>query len=172
MNKIQIILVAALVSLLLSCNIEPKSVVDGIFFQDFDNLRGWAMDFNYSSEFAHSGLYSSATDSIHRYTLTFTKHCNEARIAGYTKMEASAWIFKPTNKVQASFMASIAGENKELVHKSVDLNDIPHENSWTQVRIKLDLPIKEPTAGLIKVYAWAPKGDTIYMDDVLIRFYR
>ncbi len=172
MNRIQTVLILGILTALFSCSTEPKSVDEGIYFQDFDNLRSWATEFNYSSEFAHSGLYSSATDSIHRYTLTFVKHCNEARMAGYTKMEASAWIFKPRNNIQAGFMASVAGENKELVYKSVDLNDIPHENAWTKVSLKIDLPVKDPSAGYIKVYAWAPKGDTIYMDDVLIRFYR
>ena len=69
MKRLSVIFLSSL--LLIACSDVNKTADDGIYFQDFDNLKMWTHDPQVTGSKAHSGYYSTFTDSTHEYSQTF-----------------------------------------------------------------------------------------------------
>ena len=156
--------------LLFSCS-GNRPVDDGIYFQDFDNLRLWDRNILISDEKAHSGKYSIFTDSLNEFSQTFEMTYNDAMAKGFKKISAKGWCLKGTSDTKAVFVLSIDGPDKNIAYASVDLGTfLKSPDSWEEASAKLIMPTKVPSESKIKVYLWSPNRQKAFMDDVEIKF--
>jgi hypothetical protein len=153
-----------------SCTLK-KSVDEGCYFENFDNLKMWDRGVIVTDEISHSGSYCTYTDSTHEFSQTFEMDFLYAKSKGYKSINVSAWCFKVTDECKAGFIVSIENPLKDPIIKSYDLaHALEVKNTWINLFVKMDLPDVLPVGSKIKVYCWAPKGEKIFMDDVEIQF--
>jgi hypothetical protein len=156
-----------------SCSENKKTVDDGYYFENFDNLKMWAPSGRVTSEQAHSGTYSTYTDSIFEYGETFSMDFSLAKAKGYKSMNVSAWCYKKTNDTKANFITSIESPDKMTLHVSADLSiALKTANTWGQVSSSVTLPDNAPPGSKIKVYLHAPNRQKVYLDDVEVQFHK
>lgn len=159
-----------LISVLTSCT-RSRTVDDGSYFEDFDNLKHWNHDAKVTNEMAHSGSYAAYTDSFNDFSQTFEMEYGFAKSKKYRTMMVSAWCYKTLDDPKAGLVASVESPEKQLSYSSSDLSKSMSEvNQWEQVSVFLELPGQAPEHSKIKVYLWSPGKNKVYMDDVLIEF--
>jgi hypothetical protein len=153
-----------------SCTKKMKSVDDGYFFQDFDNLKYWNPDARVTNEQAHSGSYSAYTDSIHD-THNFKMDFNYAKSHGFRSMTVTAWCYLAAPSPKSNFVASVEAPDKAILWESVDLESVlPSTNVWGKISKSIKLPEDAPGGTNIKVYVTSATKSKIFLDDVEIQF--
>ncbi len=163
----------SIVSLLFiaSCGDKNQTADDGIYFQDFDNLRFWARDeWNLTNEMAHSGDFSAKTDSNAEYSQTFQMEYSYAKSKGYKAVQVTAWLYVTNMNAKAGLVASVESASGSAAYESADIiNFITAPNQWEKISVFLKLPESAPDGSNIKVYLWSPNKGKIFMDDVTVK---
>ena len=149
----------------------PIKILDGIYFQDFDNLYWWSNDqWNLTSEKAHSGDFSARTDSLNEFSQTFAMDYDYALAKKCSAIQVSAWICVTNMNAKAGLVVSVESAKGAAAYESVDIkNFITAPNQWDEVAATLKLPEKAPEGSKIKVYLWSPSKTKIFLDDVTIK---
>lgn len=157
--------------ILLGCNNSPKNADSGFFFQDFDNLKMWTHEQTVTGEKAHSGSFSTFTDSMHEYSQTFEMELDYAKSKGYKSVTITAWCYMENKDAKVSVVGSIESAAGSSAYESADLRSfLTKPNTWGQVTKFLKLPDVPTPGSRIKVYMWAPEKNKAFMDDVTIKF--
>jgi hypothetical protein len=159
-------------TLLASCGDKYVTADEGVYFQDFDNVKMWARDqWNLSTEQKHSGDYAAFTDSTHEYSQTFEMGYSYAKSKGYKAIKVSAWIFSDAPDVKAGLVTSVESSAGSSAYESADFkNFIQAPKEWTRLTTFFKLPENAPDDAKIKVYVWAPKRQKSFMDDIELKF--
>ena len=154
-----------------SCGGSNQTADDGVYFQDFDNVRFWARDeWNITNEKAHSGDFSARTDSVAEYSQTFQMEYSYAKSKGYKAIQVTAWLFVTDMNAKAGLVASVESSGGSAAYESADIkNFITAPNQWEKISVFLKLPENAPDGSNIKVYLWSPNRTKIFMDDVTVK---
>ena len=174
MKKLQTLLVSLVIILITACGGKNLTAEDGVYFQDFDNLRCWARDqWNITGEMAHSGDFSARTDSSTEFSQTFQMEFSYAKAKGYKSVEVTGWIYLYNMNAKASLVCSVENASGNLAYESADVkNFITAPNQWEKISVLLKLPENAPHGSDLKVYLWSPNKSKIFLDDVTIKFSR
>jgi len=157
--------------ILFGCNSSTKTAENGYYFQDFDNLRMWSHDEQLSNSTAHSGSYSTYTDSMHEYSQTFEMDLDYAKTKGYKSVTVTAWCLMDSPSTNAGLVTSIDGEKGSVFYESVDLKSfLSGTNTWGKINKHFKLPDTATPGNKIKIYLWSPQKQRAYLDDVEIKF--
>lgn len=169
-NIFQLLGVASIL-FITSCSDKNLTADDGVYFQDFDNLRFWGHDeWNLTNEKAHSGDFSARTDSSTEYSQTFEMVFSYAKSKGYKAMQVTAWLYVDNMNAKAGLVASVESSSGSAAYQSADIkNFITAPNQWEKISVYLKLPESAPDNANIKVYLWSPNKAKIFMDDVSIK---
>jgi hypothetical protein len=172
--KLQSIACLTLLVFFTSCGINYPTADEGVYFQDFDNLKMWGGDqWNLTNEKAHSGSYAARTDSTYEYSQTFSMDFKEAKSKGYKAIEVSAWVFVTNADAKAGIIASVESSAGSTAYMSADVKDfITAPNQWEKGIVFLKLPETAPEGAKIKVYLWSPNKAKIFIDDVTVQFHK
>jgi hypothetical protein len=165
---------ATLLTLFTACKDKCLTSDDGVYFQDFDNLKMWARDeWNLTDERAHSGRYAAHTDSAFQYSQTFEMSFNEAKSKGYKAIEVSAWVFAASDNAKAGVVASVESSSGTKAYETADLKNFSKgPNQWDKAIVFLKLPESAPEDAKIKVYLWSPAKSKVYIDDVFVQLHK
>lgn len=156
----------------ISCTTQ-KNVDDGVFYEDFDNLRMWCSEATLTAERSHSGKFCAYTDADHHYSLTFNMDLQTAKSYGYKSVNISAWCFKETDEAAVGLVTSIESPEKSIVYTGADLaGALKIANSWGKLNTFIELPDKFPDGTKLKVYLNSPKGERAFIDDVQLEFHK
>lgn len=159
-----------IISALTSC-MGNKTVDDGSYFENFDNLKQWSADAKVTSEMAHSGSYAAYTDSFNEFSQTFEMEYSFAKSKKYRVIMVSAWCYKTVDNPKAGLVVSLENAEIKSSYASSDLSrSVSEPNQWEQISIVFDLPEQAPDNSKIKIYIWCPGKNKVFMDDVLIEF--
>lgn len=154
---------------LFSCN--SKTVDQGFYHENFDNMKWWTSNSQTTSEQAHSGSFSSFTDSTNEYSETFEMDLAFAKKKKYRKAQITAWCFKPVQQTKVTLVASVEAPDSRLTVQSLELGSaLEVSNTWINLILFLYLPDEAPAGTKIKVYLHSPEGEKAFIDDVEIRF--
>jgi hypothetical protein len=157
--------------LISSCKNKSKSVRDGYYFQDFDNLKMWDASAIVTKTQAHSGFYSTYTDSLHEYSQTFEMDYGDAKSKGYNTLTVEGWCMNTLDNTNANLVVTIGPADKNVVYNSISLAEVlPKSNTWNKVAINVGFPGDVPENSKIKIYLYAPSRQLAYLDDVEVQF--
>ena len=157
--------------LVASCGSDNQTADDGVYFQDFDNLKMWGRDeWNLNSEIAHSGDFSAKTDTNMEYSQTFEMDYGYAKSKGYKAMQVTAWLYVTNMNAKASLVSSIESSAGSSAYETADIkNFITAPNHWEKISTFLKFPEKVMEGSRLKVYLWSPNKAKIYVDDVTVK---
>lgn len=167
---IQVILFVFTFSIIISCTWN-KSVDEGYYFQDFDNLWLWDHSALVSYEYAHSGMFCTYADSIHPFSQAFEMDLASALSKHYKSVQVTAWCMKTNINSTAKLMVAVESQGKEIISQSVEFSkalEVPL--TWINLVLILKFPKQFPDDSKIKIYCWSTEKEKSYMDDVLIEF--
>lgn len=170
-NKIYSIIISITMLLMFSCNEKLKTSDDGYYFEDFDNLKMWSADVNVTTEQAHSGNYSISTDSVHEYSQTFLMNWIEINEKHFSHVNISGWALLPKGNEDVRLVCSFDDKGKPVEYKATDfISSIREPGKWHQIRLSMYFPENLSDSAKIKIYAWAPKKQKAFLDDIEIQF--
>lgn len=155
---------------LTSCSNE-KTVDNGYYFENFDNLKYWGYGEKISNETAHSKPYAAYTDSQNEFSLTFKMEGAVVKSKGYKHVNISAWCYKLTGNSTAGLIVSVEGAEKKFVRQTFDLaTQLEKTNTWEFISTVVDLPDENSGDYSIAVYLWSPQKEKAFLDDVTLEF--
>jgi hypothetical protein len=169
-----LLLILALTS---SCTFTNRSVENGYYMENFDNLRMWNNNAVVDQDYAHSGKFSAYVDTAHPFSETFQMHMDIAQQLGYKSADISAWVMKFKEDTQAGLVAEITDhsgpEVKTISYQSFDIGkNFPHVNSWGEIKLHIDFPKEYGPSRVLKIYLVSGRGDKTNMDDFCIHFHK
>ena len=171
MKQLQTILFSLIIIFITACGGKNQTADDGVYFQDFDNLRCWATDqWNLTGEKAHSGDFSARTDTSTEYSQTFQMEYSYAKAKGYKSVQVAGWFYVTNMSAKGSLVCSVESAGGSPAYESADLkNFITAPNQWEKITVSLKLPENAPDGAKLKVYLWSPNKSKIFLDDVTIK---
>ncbi len=157
-----------------SCSDKQTTADDGIYFQDFDNVKMWARDQgNISDKHARSGKYSARTGGEVEYSQTFEMDYKEALAFGCKGIQVSGWILKENNDAKGRLVLSIESPTGSEVYETADIKDVTTgSQKWEQANLFVRVPESVKEGSKIKVYFWSPEKSEVYLDDVLVQLHK
>ena len=163
-------LAAGLVST--SCN-SRKTVDQGLYYENFDNLRYWSHDVSVTSEKAHSGKWAAFTDSSHEFSQKFAMEYPYIILKGYQSVTVSAWVYKTGAGDEGKLVASLESHGTKHAYIESDLStSVKDAGKWEQVSCYLKIPDNAPGIDNLEVYLWSPQRHKIFLDDLSINLHK
>jgi len=167
---IRVLIVVIGFSFFASC-VMNRSVDDGYYFQDFDNLKMWDSTAQVTDAQSHSGKYCTYTDETHPLSQAFEMNAGDAVAKGYKSIQVTAWCVKVTKECKVRLIVEIANEGRELVSQSADFSkalEIP--GAWINLVMFLKIPGQLPPGSKLKIYCRSDEKEKSFMDDVRVEF--
>jgi hypothetical protein len=166
---IQLILVGSFNILITSCAWN-KSVDDGYYFEDFDNLKMWDNSSQVTNECSHSGKYCTYTDDAHPFSQIFEMDLSP-ETKKYKSIQVTAWCRKTNKDSKVKLVASFESHGQTLQQQALNFADaLELENTWINLVLFLKFPEQIPDGSKVKVYAFSPEKEKAFVDDVRIEF--
>ena len=171
MKKLSFVL---LLGFLLACHEETKLEEAIVHQNDFESMLGWS-DVDpgrLMKGLAHSGNYSTLTDSMHPYSLGFIRKLKEISDRPIKRIDMSAWVLTKSLDAKAGLVLSIESGGKPQFYKGINvLDSIQATQKWYVLRCRFDLPSDLSMDNEVRMYLWNTGKDTVLADDFEIKFY-
>jgi glutaredoxin-related protein len=162
MNKLLILI--ASVTLLASCSKKKPTV-----FENDTDSHDWINQKTIKEiSGAHSGSSASVIDSVHMFSLGFSKTIEDIN-SKFKEVEFSYWVFVKSDKAKLStvFSVDFNGKNVDWTGRKVNIKEL---NTWIEVRETYKLTPNTKPNNQIGIYALNESKEEILIDDLKLEF--
>jgi hypothetical protein len=145
-----------------------------VYFNDFEDSKGWNPFMNLTRFPAHSGGFSVKMDSVHVYGPTLRVRLNEISLLPIRKLKYSFWCFQKSTQAKAKFVVSIEDPgNKTLLWEGKDFKDLTTViGKWVEIKGECNLVKDKSNDGIntVSIYPWNVSKEEIDIDDFRVEF--
>lgn len=159
--------------------VAPKNDMETIDFESMSYFNSGVTLL--SSKFSRSGKWSFKVDSLNIFSLTYNRPYGDILNKQYKSAKISVW-FKSLNAniTDASLVTSVTDlegttnyaygiaylaqfeENKKKTNTD--------KAGWKKIELKLDFPSTTAKPSTFRIYAWSPKQEAVFFDDLEIEY--
>ena len=156
--------------LLVGCG--KKTVNEGYYFQNFDDIKCWTNDQpTLSNTNRHSGDWSSKMDAEHEYSQTFAIDARRLKEFGYKRVKVSAWGYITDTQAKTALIITVDAPEKTVDYSSSPFVEfVKGPKTWGKITGRLNIPDLQGKPAVLKIFAWASNKKESYIDDVEIQF--
>lgn len=147
------------------------------FSNDFETSIGWSGNDNnvytLSNELAHSGKYSSKTDSLNRYGFLFRTSLADISERKLKTVKVSLWANMTKLNTQALLVIALDSAGKNILWQGAKLTDTVRETEkWTEVITQADIGRLKPHKDyVVSIFIWNNGNSIVYTDDHHVIFF-
>jgi hypothetical protein len=145
-----------------------------IYFNDFEDIKGWASGYCFTKAPVHSGIFACKLDSAHVYGPTLRLRFDEISQFPVVKLKYSIWCFlKNANSIGKIVVSIDNPDHKNIYWDAKHIPDLTKvTGQWVELKGEFVVTKNEVNAPLntISVYPWNISKDDIYVDDFRVEF--
>ncbi len=146
-----------------------------IYFNDFEEIKGWVKDLNLAKMPAHSGVFSNKLDTAHQYGQTLRLRLREVDPSPLRKVKGTFWCYVKNLNAKGKIAISIDGsDGKNILWTSKEIMDfVKVPNKWTEINIEWGInhaPGLNNVNNMISIFPWNQGKEEIFVDDINVEF--
>lgn len=118
---------------------------------------------------AHSGSTVSVMDSVHMYSLGFSKTLENISSNKFKEVTFSYWVYVKSDKAKVTtvFSVDFNGQNIDWMGRPVNIREL---NKWTQVQEVYKISPNAKPNNQLTIYALNESKEEILIDDLKLEF--
>lgn len=161
--------------ILSSCSGEQQTS-EFVFYNDLENVRGWAGAQNNEHTIikgeAHSGHYLSKTDTLYQYGFTYRIKLSEVSIEPVNKLKASTWVKIKDEKANADLVIALDSMGKSISWSSLPISEfVTKTDQWINVTSEVQWPqLTSSKDYVVSVFIWNRGRADVFADDCRVEF--
>jgi hypothetical protein len=150
--------------LLSSCGLFKKDKVSN----DLEDIKSWNLSHpTLTDEDAHSGKFSSKTDSINPYSIGFNKPLGDISKKPITKLKIKCWAKFKDADASADLVVGIDSAGQNTYRFAVPIRSLlKNVNQWSEFTATCELPKKTAADQKLILYVWNTGKKPIWIDDI------
>ncbi len=157
-----------LATLLTACG-NDKQLPENTISTDFESLGQWSKSAVIAKGIAHSGLYSTFTDSSHEYSQTFEVALADLPVKTPKKITVKAWVMGKSMNTDSKLVVSVEKDGKSIAWQGDGVKPvIKAPMTWTEFQTSVNVGTTIPDGAILKIYGWNQGKEPVYFDDVAI----
>lgn len=126
----------------------------------------------FDSLIAFSGKYSYRMDSLIEYSVGFATKTGEMNHGNFDEIRIKVMAFCSDSIRNLPIVISVDNAEKgNYIWASSNIENFVGPNEWAPAFFVFPLPEIISPEDELKIYIWNPKKQTVYLDDLAIRFY-
>ncbi|MFI5150500.1 MAG: hypothetical protein ACHQRM_12255 [Bacteroidia bacterium] len=145
-----------------------------VYFNDFENIKGWAVGYTLTKAPVHAGIFACKMDTAHVYGPTLRLRFDEISPLPIVKLKYSMWCFLRSTNSIGKIVVSV----DDIAHKNItwDAKHIPDltkvTGKWVELKGEFVLSKNDANAATntVSIYPWITGKDEIYIDDFKVEF--
>lgn len=143
-----------------------------VFFENNgEQKNGWDQTQTLSNEIVFSGELASKTDKENKYSLTFSYPIRNINTQLTHGIDIDFQVFQTIPNDSVKLVIELTGKYIENIwHGEMISSQITETKTWTPFHYHFKIPQKAIFADLVKIYIYNPSINTVYFDDIKIRF--
>jgi hypothetical protein len=145
-----------------------------VYYNDFEEIKGWAPGYNLTKAPVHSGIFACKLDTAHVYGPTLRLRFDEISPLPIVKLKYSMWCYLRSANSLGKIVVSVDDFNKKnILWDAQHISDKTKiTGQWVELKGEFVLNKNEINAAVntLSIYPWTIGKDEFYIDEFKVEF--